>query len=216
MEKSRISTTISPKHYAILKKHAGKYGTQQGALERAIECLDQSPQKIAPPSREEELWLRLGRDLNTAFSVVQADAFVVALETVDFGRIGEYLARSKPLESIIEYCYQKPLGQCSLPELLDGLALSTKTLRLCDAINYTDEGDYYDLYVTHYFGLNGSKMVSMLYESAFASYGVETETQVSERSIFTRIYKGGVARDPGRKKRGTEKYAPSRERLGPG
>lgn len=189
MKKYRVSTTISLKHYAILKKHAEKYGTHQSVIEHAVENLDYSLRKGGTPSREEELWLRMCRELGTSLSAVHIDALKLMLETVDFNQLREYIARYKPVEFTIEYIYQKPLKQCSLPELINGLVLNIKMQNMYETIDYTDEGDHYMLKLTHNLGLSASKMLLAMHESAFESYGARTESQISERSIFSKICK---------------------------
>jgi hypothetical protein len=49
------------------------------------------------------------------------------------------------LEYVIEFFYQKPLKECSLKEILDGLVFNAKICHLFDAVNYTDDGDHYTL-----------------------------------------------------------------------
>lgn len=184
-----MSTTISSKHYAILVKNVKKYGTHQKVLERALNNLELNPQKNAPLSREEELWIRMGKDLSSSLAVIQIDAFNVIAETVDFDRFRKYVDSYRPVEFAIEYIYQKPLKKCCLTELIEGLILNLKMQNTYDTVNYSDEGDCYMLSLTHSLGLNASKMLQIMHDSVFDTYGVKTESCVSERSVFTTIYK---------------------------
>ncbi len=48
MKKYRINTTVSSKHYGLLKKHAEKYASQQKTIEHALELLDNNPSQSSP------------------------------------------------------------------------------------------------------------------------------------------------------------------------
>lgn len=188
MKKYRISTTISPKYWALLKKHAEDLESQQKVLELALECYDNRSKHIPKLSPEEELWLRIGREVKSA-CLIQKDALKELLESADIARFGEYIAHEKPVEYVIEYFYQKPLKECSLKEIIDGIVLNTKVSNWFETINYTDDGDHYTLKFTHNLGLNGSKIHKILSESVFNTYGVKIESKVSERSLFMKIFK---------------------------
>lgn len=45
MSKRRVSTTISIKHWELLKKYTEKYETQQKVLELALESLEKEKEK---------------------------------------------------------------------------------------------------------------------------------------------------------------------------
>ena len=49
----RISTTISQKHWELLKKHTEKFETQQKVLEHALESLENSSKQNPELTREE-------------------------------------------------------------------------------------------------------------------------------------------------------------------
>lgn len=188
MKKYRISTTISLKHWALLKKHMEKYETQQKVLEHALECLQNSSKHSPILYSEEELWMQIGREAKAA-CIFQIDALKILIETVNIERFAEYIAQERPVQYELEFYYQKPLKECSLKDILDGIVINAKLSRMYDTINYTDDGDYYTLKITHNLGINNSKMLKIMYDSIFNSYGCKTESNISERSYFAKIYK---------------------------
>ncbi len=187
MKKYRLSTTISMRHYGLLKKHMPKYETQQKVIEAALESLDNSPKQIASLSDEEKLWLRVG-NLKSACAI-QKESLKVLLETFDADRYKEHVAEKKPLEFILEVLYQMPLGECSVIDVLDGLVKVFKVSNLVDTIEYSDDGDHYTLKMTHDFGLNHSRMLKVANEGLFRTYGIYADYIVSDRSFFSKIYK---------------------------
>lgn len=187
MKKYRLSTTISMRHWALLKKHGEKFESQQKVLEHALECLDNNLNQNRILTPEEELWLMLGKVKSAC--LVQKDGFRVLLETIDFDRFTDYVASQKPLEFVIEYFCQKPLKECSLKEIMDALVFNGQVSNQFDKIEYSDDGDHYTLKLIHDLGMNNSKMLKIIYDSVFTSYGVKTDTNISGRSLFIKIYK---------------------------
>jgi hypothetical protein len=59
LKNHRISTTISQKHWELLKKHAEKFETQQKAIETALESLERISKQIPALTSEEKYWMRL-------------------------------------------------------------------------------------------------------------------------------------------------------------
>jgi hypothetical protein len=57
----RISTTISQKHWELLKKHAEKFETQQKALELALESLENSSKQSPELTRKRNIGCASGR-----------------------------------------------------------------------------------------------------------------------------------------------------------
>ena len=189
MKKTRISTTISSKHATILKRYLEKYGTQQSVLEHALENLDNNSKQSPPLSSEELLLRRFAAD--NSFRTIMNGAFLWLLATADFGMCEKLVEREKPMEYTLEFVLQKPLKDCSLTEVLDGLVLSTKMSKWFDTFNYSDEGDYYMLKAYHSMGINGSKMSKMFGDSLLKTYGVQFESTMSEKTVFFKIYKKG-------------------------
>jgi hypothetical protein len=190
MKKYRVNTTISQKHHTILKEYAEKYGTQQSVLEHALEGLkNNSNQSLGLPPDEEELWMRLGRELKDLFTLLQRDLTKQLFETADIERFREYVKNEKPSEFGIEWYYNKPLKECTLKEIIDATVIKLKIQGGADAISCTDNGSHYTINYTHSLGINCSKMVVAMDESAFKSYGVKYETHFSERSVFFKVFK---------------------------
>ena len=107
----------------------------------------------------------------------------------DYERLTEYIANQKWLEFIIEFHYMKPLKECSLKEIMDGLVAAAKMCNWFDSIKYTDDGDHYTLSISHSLGLYGSMATKLMIESLFKTYGVKIESEISERNIFMNIFK---------------------------
>jgi hypothetical protein len=186
LKKYRLSTTISMQHWAILKKLAEQYETQQKVLELALERLN-NPGQGCPLTRDEELWMLLGKVKSVC--AIQKDGLRVLIDTMDTDHWAEYVNQQKPLQFVTEVYLQKPLGECSLNEILDALIVNSGVSKQFDTINYTDDGGHFTLKMTHDLGLNNSKMLKILHESLFNSYGAKSEYLISERSIFIKIYK---------------------------
>lgn len=188
MKKRRISTTISAKHWELLKKHTTELETQQKVIEFALEGLENGAKHVHAMSREEELWMRIGREVKSA-CLIQKDGLKELIGTADIGRYIEYVSRHKPIECVIEYYYQKHLKECSLKEVIDGIIINARISNWFDTINYTDDGGLYTLNMTHTMGINSSKMLNIVIESVFETYGVETESKISESSLFVKVFK---------------------------
>jgi hypothetical protein len=187
--KHRISTTISQKHWEILSQYTEKYNSQQKVLEHALENLESNPSPSHRLSREEELWDRIGKEIKDTLVIFQKSQAKIILESVDIERYREYIINQKPVEFAIEYYYKKPLKECSLQEIIDAMILNIKIQGSSDSISYTDDGDHYTINITHNLGINSSRLVVMMNESLFKSYGARSESNFSERSIFFKVYK---------------------------
>ncbi len=188
-EKRRISTTVSLKHWKILEKHIQKFETQKKVLELALESLENNSNHSAALSQEEEHWMRIGREGKSAVCLIQKDGLKELLRSVDIEGMKEVVANQKPLEASIEYFGKKHLQDCNLKEVIDGAVMCGKISNWFDTINYTDDGDHYTLIINHSMGSNNSRISKMQFESVFNTYGVKTETKISERSIFMKVFK---------------------------
>ncbi len=192
LKSHRISTTISQKHWAILEKYAEKYGTQQKALEIALESPEKNYAPSPPLTHEEEVWLRISREVRSAFLLVEKDLFLLYLENSDNEHLREYVAKQKPSEFAMEWYYRKPLKECSLREIVEGAVLILKMQGGADSIDYADEAGYYRINMMHNMGLNTSKGVATMFESLFKTYGAKAEYNISERGVIFKIYKNGL------------------------
>lgn len=187
MKRHRIATTVSGKHWELLKKHAEKFETQQKALELALECLENNSKQFPELTAEQKYWLSC--ESMASMCCVQKDALKILMETANLERFKEYVTQNKPIECVVEYFYQKPLDECSLSELVDGLAIVFKISHLFDTIDYKNNGNYYIMILTHSLGLNNSKLNLATFESVFKTYGINVESRVSEKTIFMKIFK---------------------------
>jgi hypothetical protein len=188
LKNNRISTTISSKHWAMLLKLAEEHGTQQKALELAIENLDSGPRSMHKPSLEEDAYTRVSTELKS-ICLLPREALKLLLDTADLDMVRCYIDEQTPLEWTLEYNYQKPLKEFTLREVVDGIIFFGKMAHWFDTGTYTDDGEHYSLRISHSTGVNGSKVNQMLIESVFRKYGVETDSTISERSIFMKAFK---------------------------
>jgi hypothetical protein len=187
MKKHRVATTISEKHWELLKRNAEKFETQQKALELALECMESNSKQRLMLTEEEKFWTHAASDKTAC--IVQKDFLKMLIENSDIEFHKEYVTRNKPIEYTIEHYIQKPLKECSLKEIVDGLTIVFRISHLFDTIDYKDNGDYYLLMVTHSLGLNSSKLNLLTFESVFNTYGVKVWSMISEKTIFMRIFK---------------------------
>ncbi len=121
--------------------------------------------------------------------LVQKECLEWLMETADIEKLRKIVAPQKPLVYAIEYYYQKPLKECSLLEIIDGLIINARMSHWFDTVDYKDAGDHYTMNATHSLGLNNSKMLKILQESVFVTYGVKVESTISEKTYFMKIYK---------------------------
>jgi hypothetical protein len=186
LEKYRLCTTISMKHWEILKKHVETHQTQQKVLEHALDILDTSnqPGKV----RSKEVTSHLAMNEKSA-GPVQKYALMMLLDNIDLEKIREYITRVKPTVYALEYYYHKPLSECSLKEIMDGLVVTTRAIGWYDTVDYADDGDRYVLKLTHSMGLNGSKVAGMVNEVMFNTYGARIKTVISEKGVVHTLYK---------------------------
>ncbi len=183
----RISTTISQKHWELLKKHAEKYQTQQKVLELALESLENSSKQNPMSAWETKFWMFIKS--TKSMCLIQKEALKVLIETASIERVKEFVTWNKPIEYIMEYYFQKPLKEISLKEIIDGLIILARIGNWFDSVDYTDEGVYYTLMITHSLGLNNSKINIVMIENMFKTYGVKAESTISEKTIFMKIFK---------------------------
>jgi hypothetical protein len=189
MKKHRINTTISQEHYKLLKKHVEKHGTQQKVLEIAIDGLENNSKQYSSLSIEEEIWMRVGREIKDLLMIFNKNTAKMLLETADMERFREYINDQKPLEFTCEWYYNKPLKECSLQELIDGIILGMNVLGPNDTINHTEDDDCHMIIITNNLGINLAKLMVMEFESLLKSYGVKAETHFSKRAVFLKIFK---------------------------
>lgn len=189
MKKHRINTTISSKHEKLLKKQMEKYGTQQSALENALEKLENSSISSTDYSEEEKIWLKLYREIHGIIITFPKELTRILLETVDIEEFKQYIDDVKQVESVLEYNYRKPLKDFTLPELIHGIITNIKIQGSTDKVFCQEKEDHYLIYLTHRLGINDSKLLVIMNVSAFDAYGVNYEADYSERNIFFKVFK---------------------------
>jgi len=189
MKKYRVTTTISQKHHDILKKHAEKYGTQQSTLEHALEGLENNSNQPKGLSKELKVWMRAGNEVKDILVIFQKDLGRMLIENADIEQFREYVKNVTPAMFAVEWLYNKPLKECTLQELIDGLICNIKIQSSADTITCTEDGQSYAIHMTHSFGIKGSQTLVMMNERALESYGAKFESNYSERSITFKIFK---------------------------
>lgn len=111
--------------------------------------------------------------------LVQKDTLKMLMETPDTELQKEHVTKNKPIEYAIGYYLQKLLKKWSLKEVINA-----RVSNWFDIIDCRDEGRHYTLKITHSLGFSTSQLVKMLIESVFKTYGVKTESIISEKTTF--------------------------------
>ncbi len=188
MSKRRVCTTISAKHWELLKKYTAKFETQQKALEFALESLENGLKQNPDISQEDRLWLQM-RELKVLIHI-HKDVFLEMVKTADYEKVDKILATYGLAEYMIVFHYQKSIKECSLKEVMDGVIITARAGNWLDTINYIDNSDHYTLIATHSVGnIKYSNSFRIFYETLFEAYGVKTQSKISDNSLFIKIYK---------------------------
>jgi hypothetical protein len=182
-----ISTTISQKHLELLKKHAEKLGTQQKALEYALECMESSSKQNSALTEEEKLCMHIIQAKLPC--LIERECLKKLIETADIDLYKSFVTQYKPIENVMEHHFQKPLKECSIKEIIDGLVINSKISNWFDTVNSKDDIDHYTIVLTHRLGLKASKIMGILIENVFITYGAKVRIITSENSTFIRILK---------------------------
>ncbi len=72
---------------------------------------------------------------------------------------------------------------------MDAVILNIKIQGSSDSLTYKEDENSHDINLAHSLGINASKMLEMMNGSVFDSYGVEFESNCSERSVFFKVFK---------------------------
>lgn len=188
MSKRRVCTTISSEHWELLKKYTAKFETQQKALEAALENLENSSKQNTAISQEDRFWLQM-RELKVIIHI-HKDIFLEMAKTADYEKVDKILATYGLAEYMIVFHYQKPLKECNLKEVMDGIIITARAANWLDTINYSDNSDNYTLIATHSVGnIKYSNSFRIFYETLFEAYGVKTQSKISDNSLFIKIQK---------------------------
>jgi hypothetical protein len=150
------------------------YETQGKVLEHALESLETERQDKKEPPRPMN---------DQSAGPIQKYALMMLLDTLDLDKSAEYIARVKPTVYALEYIYQKPLKECSMKEVVDGLALTARALNWYDRVDVAEERDHYTLRITHSLSPNASQIIRMVDETVLDTYGADVESLVSDNSV---------------------------------
>ncbi|OPY25536.1 MAG: hypothetical protein A4E28_03080 [Methanocella sp. PtaU1.Bin125] len=175
------------KHYGLIKKHLETYETQGKVLEHALESLDNSARSGPAPAGEKAP----GRKADdSSAGPIQKYALMMLLDTLDLEKTGEYIARVKPTVYALEYIYHKPLKECSLKEVVDGLVVTSRALDWYDKVECLEDEGRYTFKITHTMGPNASRIIQMVDENLLYTYDARFETIVSDNGVSHIILKG--------------------------
>lgn len=188
MNKHRVNTTISTKHWEIVKKHIEKFETQQKVLEVALECLENSSKQNLMQSPE-EIDFSLAKGAKKSACIVHRDVLKLLTDSLDFDRVREGIYNQNTMEYLIAHYYQKPLQKCSLKEILNGLIFIIRFGNIPESVSYTEECNYYTLKIIHDLNHNCSKIFEVMIENTLETYGAKTDIETSEKTVFIKIYK---------------------------
>ena len=187
MKNARISTTISQKHAAMLKKHTEQYGSQQCALEHALESLDNGSNQNSELSIEQQFILQTWADKVSCVSNIEC--FKWLMETADLDLYKIRFGDLNPMVYTLEYIYQKSFKEFNLKEIIDGIEAAFKISNWVDSFIHADDGDYYRIKIYHSIGMRGSKLILTLIEDVIKAYETKYESTLSEKSVFINITK---------------------------
>lgn len=189
--KRRLSTTISQKHWELLTKYKEKYGTQEKAIEVALENLENNSSLILELTPEEKLCLDIYRKkLTVTYERSGFKALLGALKTYeDILSTLDCYGEEGPLKFVIEYYLNKPLKNRNLKEILDVMVINARTSNWFDSVEYTDEGTHYKFIMLHSMGINCSEISSLVIRRFFDSYGLKFDISISSKSVFANIFK---------------------------
>jgi len=188
MNNFRISTTISPKHAAILKKHAKVHGTQQKVLELALETFDKNALPDSSISPEE---LFVTHSWKEKLSIVMyKEQFAALIKSADLKQNEEWFNANKMYMAFaVEFFLQRPVTEMNLQELLEGSCSLARLSNLFTRILFSDDGDHYTIKIYHEYGINGTGYLLIPYENLFNYCGLKYKKSVSDRTVFLKIYK---------------------------
>ncbi len=190
MNKHRVNTTISARHWKILEKHTETFETQQKVLESALENLENSS-KQNPLSPEDDLLLRYRKEYGFNLCVLHKTIIKEFLKFGGFDRIIKIVDGMNMIESQVVFFCKKPLIECTLREIMEAIVHNFRLANIFDIVEYEDHDTFYLLSITHYLDLGGSSQTSLklLFEKLFEKCGVTTESELSENNLFIKIYK---------------------------
>ncbi len=188
MNKRRISTNISQKHWELLQECVEKYGTQEKVLESALESLvNSSKQSKVALTQEDKAWTHLKKEKTVC--VIDKNAFKLIIENANVEPLYEYFIKNKLIESRIELIFQKPIKELNLEELVTGMVSAGKLINWIDTVDYMENDMHYSVVMSHSLSPEIARMISESYRNMFQTYGVKAEITDSTMNIFINIFK---------------------------
>ena len=161
---------------------------EQKTLEIALERFENTElpdQKLTPM---EQIWLQTEK-LNVV-CLVHKDIFYELFKMADCELLNELFMKHNMAEYMIVMYYNKPLKECSLKEVMDGLIVVSNAAKVFDSINYRDEDTHYIIKITHSARtIKYSNSVKILLKTLFNSYGLKIQCDISDSSIFSKVPK---------------------------
>ncbi len=189
MNKHRISTTISAKHWELLKKYTEKFESQQKALETALEGMENGSKQGAALTHEEQVWLRIYREQKSFVCVLAKKVFEDLMDSADLEQLLKLMTMINFSDWLVSWYYQKPLKKCSLKEIIDGIVFITRMGNYLETVTYSDDTTYYTVRANHSLGMKGSKIFKVWFDNLFEAYGAKSESEISDNAIFIKVYK---------------------------
>ncbi len=190
MRKNRICTTISARHWGLLRKHLEKFMTQQKVLEAALEKLEESSSRDSELRSDEKLWNDMGKELRHNLCIIHKDVIKEVFKSGGFERMAKKSAEMNLMEFQVIFSCKKPLKECNLMEIMEGIVQSYRLVNIFDTIEYEDLGNYYLLIIFYNLDIGTCTMNIMSgFEKLFRKCGVKTESELSENHFFMKIYK---------------------------
>jgi hypothetical protein len=186
--RQRIYTTISKKHYSILKKYEEKYRTQAKTLELALELLNGKPLL----SEEEQIWRIVYK---TPRAVTINRDLLIRLFEVFLERNGgeqelrDLCTKSGYLCTLFLSILGKPVDQANLREAVDALYMLYNFSHFFERVSLREQDNFYELTLTH----PGNKFYSMAFkiftEIILKDLNLKIESRIEEHYLILKIYK---------------------------
>lgn len=114
---------------------------QQKTLELALESLENNELPGQKLSSQEQFWLQ-SEKLNVV-CLLHKDIFYELIKIADCELLNELFMKHNMGEYMIVMYYNKPLKECSLKEVMDGLMAVSNAAKVFDSVNYRDEDLHY-------------------------------------------------------------------------
>ncbi len=182
MKKRRISTTISKKHWAILKEKLEKYGSQQKVLEAALDVLDGEGtiSKLNPIQRQR-------------MEVLDFPSLAMfPRRTIKHTLEGHWnrIAEEKVYELGLLVTTGRHVDDMGFLELLESFCDLLRTLNFFEDVQIEDKGGTCTIKLLHSEGKVYSDHFAYLNEEFFKEQGMECKTVIADNYIMHTLSPG--------------------------